>query len=375
MVIKIAKDTLHDEIKSIKESMLDEKLPKDLAKAYNRDDDYSRRSDHTHYNTTDYENADYEEITPERAIELRRQGAVGDIRAIIDGKLVTFRAYDGYCNRNVEVWGDKAYTTKTGKTIRNTRDMPFSHVMKIADKIYYTNELRTNISADKLKRRDTTDDYYFTGGADPDNYWRSSHYGDIVRVSGSQDTGKHLTGYNKKGREYKRYLDDAKEYRERLRNLQSQYDAGDISKNEYEARKTSLQRNYELAKNAAYASKPYKNTNSPLAVAYAQRNMNKYKALKTTVSQTLSAIQNQENKLNDLKANASNSDTYSYYRDKIAKLKSEMQSIQKQIEYYEKEISADSVNKDTQEAEAELSRLSDRYSDAVSELNALIKRN
>lgn len=373
MVIKIAKDTLHDEIKSIKESMLDEKLPKDLAKAYNRDDDYSRRSNHT-YNTTDYENADYEEITPERAIELRRQGAVGDIRAIIDGNLVTFRAYDGYCNRNVEVWGDKAYTTKTGKTIRNTRDMPFSHVMKIADKIYYTNELRTNISADKLKRRDTTDDYYFTGGSDPDNYWNSNHYGDIVRVSGSQDTGKHLKGYSKKGREYKSYLDDAKEYRERLRNLQSQYDAGDISRNEYEARKTSLQKNYDLAMNNAYRTKPDKNTNSPLAVAYAQRNMNKYRALKTTVAKTLSAIQTQEKKLNDLKTNASNSDTYSSYRDRIAKLKSEMQSIQKQIEYYEREISADSVNKDTQQAEAEFNRLSDRYSNAVSELNALIGR-
>lgn len=374
MVVKIAKDTLHDEIKSIKESKLDEKLPKDLARAYNRDDSYRRRSDRNG-DSVDYENADYEEITPEKAIELRRQGAVGDIRAIINGDLVTFRAYDGYCNRNVEVWGNKAYTTKTGKTINNTRDMPFSHVMKIADKIYYTNELRTHISDDKLKRRDKTDDYYFTGGADPDNYWSSSHYGDRVRVSGATDTGKHLTGYGRKGREYKGYLDDAKEYKERLRRLQAQYDAGDLSKNEYEARKTSLQRNYDLAMQSAYRTKPDRNTNSPLSVVYAQRNLNKYKALKATVNKTLSAIENQDKKLKDLKANASNSDKYSYYRDRIAKLKAEMQSIQKQIEYCEQEMSADSVNKDTQEAEIEFNRLSDRYSNAVAELNALMKRN
>ena len=373
MVVKIAKDTLHDEIKSIQESKLDEKLPKDLARAYNKDSSYKLRT--ARPDDIDYENADYEEITPEKAIELRRQGAVGDIRAIINGNLVTFRAYDGYCNRNVEVWGDKAYITKTGKTINNTRDMPFSHVMKIADKIYYTNELRTNISADKLKRREKTDDYYFTGGADPDSYWASSHYGDVVRVSGTTDTGRHLTGYGKKGREYKRYLDDANEYKERLRNLQAQYDAGDLSKNEYEARKTSLQRNYDLAMQSAYRTKPDKNTNSPLSVAYSQRNINKYKALKATVNKTLSAIADQDKKLKDLQSNASNSDKYSYYRDNIAKLKSEMQSIQRQIEYYERQMSADSVNKDTQEAEIEFNRLSDRYSNAVAELNALMKRS
>lgn len=49
---------------SYKESKLDEKLPKDLARAYDRDDSYRRRTRRLDNNTIDYENADYEEITP-----------------------------------------------------------------------------------------------------------------------------------------------------------------------------------------------------------------------------------------------------------------------------------------------------------------------
>lgn len=360
--------------RSIKCSKLEEKLPKDLAKAYNRSGYYSKRSEHSGRSTVDYENASYEEISPEEAIKLGKEHGINHIRAIIDGYLVAYNIW-GDQVASVTVDWDKRYIKKTGKEVTDTKYMPFKYIMQIADKIYYTTEDETEISDDKLKRRDRTDDYYFTGGADLDNYWSSSPYGDVVRATGAQDTGKHLKGYDKKGHNYNRYLDNAKEYKERLRKLQAQYDAGDISKNEYESTKNTLQGYYDSAMHAAYISKPDRNPNSPLEVAYIKRNLNKYKALKNTVKSALSKIENQEKKLKALKASGSNSSSYSYYRDEISKLKSQIESIQKEIEYYEKQISTSAVDKDIQEAEVELNRLSDKYSNAVAELNTLMKRN
>lgn len=367
-------DSIKDE-QGIKESLskLQEKLPADLAKAYDRNDLYKDRTSHYKYNDTDFEKAEYKEITPEEALELKKQGRITDIRAIVNGDLIRYNS-EGKSIADADVRWQQRYTTRTGNKVDNTRKMPFNYVMQIADKIYVTDEDSSKIDADKLKRHDTTDDYYFTGGSDPDNYWDSTHFGDTVRASGAEDTGRHLRGYDNKRYDYKNYLDDVKEYRERLRNLQSQYDAGDISRNEYEARKTSLQKIYDLAMQNAYRTKPNKNTNSPLTVAYNKRNLNKYKALKYTIQQSLKDIDKENNKLQNLKTSSADSPEYKYERDQLAKLRAQLKSIQREIEYYEGKLSDDSIAKDTSATEAELDRLTKRQADAQKQLDDLLKR-
>lgn len=350
---------------------LEEKLPADLARAYNRDDIYKNRS--AYLGDTDYEKAEYKEITPEEAIELKKQGRIADIRAIVNGDLVRYNS-DGKSIANTEVRWDDRYTTRTGTAVDNTRKMPFNYIMQIADKIYVTDEATSKIDTDKLKRRDEIGDYSFTGGANPDSYWGSSQYGDIVKATGAENTGRHLVGYNTKGYKYKKYLDYAKEYKQRLAKLQAQYDAGDISRNEYEARKTSLQRNYDDYMQDAYANKPTRNPNSPLTVAYSQRNLNKYKALKYTIQQSLQDIERENNKLQNLKTNSVNSSQYEYERNKLAKLRDQLKSIQSEIEYFENKLSDDSIAKDTKETEAELDRLTKRQADAQKQLDDLLKR-
>lgn len=352
---------------------LEEKLPSDLAKAYDRNNLYKNRSGRYSFNDTDYEKAEYREITPEEAAELRKQGRIADIRAIVNGDLVRYDS-EGRPIANTEVKWDDRYTTKTGTQVDNTRKMPFNYIMQIADKIYVTDEATSKIGDDKLKRRDEIDDYYFVGGTNPDSYWGSAHFGDTVKATGAEDTGRHLTGYDKKGYEYKRYLDYAKEYKERLGKLQAQYDAGDISRNEYEARKTSLQREYDDYMQDAYREKPTRNPNSPLTVAYNKRNLNKYKALKYTVQQSLKDIDKENNKLQDLKTSNADSSEYKYERDQLAKLRAQLKSIQSEIEYYEGKLSDDSIAKDTKATEAELDRLTKRQADAQKQLDDLLKR-
>lgn len=352
---------------------LQEKLPADLAKVYDRNDLYKDRTSHYKYNDTDFEKAEYKEITPEEALELKKQGRITDIRAIVNGALIRYNS-EGKSIADTDVRWEQRYTTRTGNKVDNTRKMPFNYVMQIADKIYVTDEDSSKIDADKLKRRDETSDYSFVGGSNPDSYWDSTYFGDTVRASGAEDTGRHLRGYDNKRYDYKNYLDDVKEYRERLRNLQSQYDAGDISRNEYEARKTSLQKIYDLAMQNAYRTKPDKNTNSPLAVAYNKRNLNKYKALKYTIQQSLKDIEEESNKLQSLKASSADSPEYKYERDQLAKLRAQLKSIQDEIEYYEGKLSDDSIAKDTRTTEVELDRLTKRQADAQKQLDNLLKR-
>ena len=174
--------------------------------------------------------------------------------------------------------------------------------------------------------------------------------------------------------EYKKYLDDAKEYKEKLRKIQSQYDAGEISRNEYESTKTTLQGFYDKYMRYAYGIKPTRNPNSSLETAYSKRNLNKYKALKYTVQQSLKDIEKENNKLQSLKASNADAPQYGYERNKLAMLKAQLKSIQDEIEYYEGKLSDDSVAKDIKTAEAEFDRLTKRQADAQKQLDDLLKR-
>ena len=354
---------------------LKEKLPLDLAKAYNRSSRYAARTTPYLYKF-DYENANYEEITPERAIQLRKLGRIQDLRFIIDSHLVMYDEY-GKCIESTEVsqWtkDSKAYTTRTGNVITDTRYMPFNYVCKIADKIYVTDEFDTKIDPKKATRRETTSDYMFQGGSDENNYWGNRHYGSEPRATGAFDTGRHKDSYSSSFL-YKSYLRSANRWKEKLNKLEQAYKAGDISNNDYNSIKADYEHHYRDDMNDAYRTKPTRSIDE-LETAYLQRNINKYKALKQTLKTTSDDIESEINRLDDLSSKASNASQYYSTQSKLERLRAELKRLQQEIAEYEARLSDEQINKDIDASRTELSRLNRRHAEAQNELNKLLRKD
>lgn len=136
------------------EELIDENIPRDLAKAYKNSAAYdsqrnqeSRHSEiknsHTYRRFTyyDYGKSSYESITPEAAIQLVKDNKynIQKLRIIYDGDLVEYEVRDNgsiyaiYGNSSDDVVID-------GKTYKNIRYAPWRKVLQNADKIYITDE-------------------------------------------------------------------------------------------------------------------------------------------------------------------------------------------------------------------------------------------
>ena len=136
----------------------EEPILSDLAKAYKSS--YHRPGD------VDLQNSEYTEITPEEAIQIVRKGDPSSLRLIIEGQLILIDGKygsqdDKYRNRYVH-W-DHHYFTKSGNRVTDTARFPIPHLVKIADKIYKTNENQTpkdpNLMAQRSGNRHSDYDY------------------------------------------------------------------------------------------------------------------------------------------------------------------------------------------------------------------------
>ena len=141
---------------------LEEALPKDLSLAYknahsvgadrsrrgqrqDKERGYGRINQGKVTNAEyDFFNSDYREITPEEAIQLRKEGKVQNIRAIFDGQLVTFdekgRQTSGTYSADRNGSLDDKWKSPNGNYIDRTNALSFNNVIQRADKIYYTEE-------------------------------------------------------------------------------------------------------------------------------------------------------------------------------------------------------------------------------------------
>ena len=136
----------------------EEPIPSDLAKVYKSS--YHRPGD------VDLQNSEYTEITPEEAIQIVRKGDPSSLRLIIEGQLILIDGKYGSQNdkyRNRYVRRDHQYFTKTGNRVTDTARFPIPHLVKIADKIYKTNENQTpkdpNLMAQRSENRHSDYDY------------------------------------------------------------------------------------------------------------------------------------------------------------------------------------------------------------------------
>ena len=136
----------------LNEEVLDENIPFDLAKAY-KEVKYAKRGGYGSKNflqnevpQSDLYNAEYREVTPEEALEISKTKPES-LRLLIKDhrgnlKLVT----KGEKNKGSILYRidwlpkEKRYEKRTGETVEDTAKIPFSYLITIADKIYYTND-------------------------------------------------------------------------------------------------------------------------------------------------------------------------------------------------------------------------------------------
>jgi len=148
------------------EKIIDEALPKDLAKAYKRSDILTPReggdsqTDSFGYKginrgrsggrLTDFSGSDYKQITPEEAIKRYKEGTSRNLYAILGGKLVNaywidkdgskIRQYDYKAERDYET-GAEPFQKENGKIGRNSTDLTPKEIYNNADIIYEVNEV------------------------------------------------------------------------------------------------------------------------------------------------------------------------------------------------------------------------------------------
>lgn len=339
----------------ITEEILDEKLPKDLAKVYNRsnwgDDLNDRRT-----GRYDYENADYTELTADEAIAYRKEKKdISQLRFIIDGELFTYLS-DGTPQHSLHVYRDKTYTNRNGGRVSDVRKMPFNYVCKIADKIYWTNE------KEKLKDEDQ---------------WNERRTNRQLGVT--TDDGKH-TGKSWDEQQLaseKRYLDD---YKARLAKLEAAWEEGTITRLDYEKRKENLLRyikdtEKEIAKYVnrvkdSKAQKRYQYTQDVL-----QKNLKRFKELKREIGHKKYSLNYAETKLADIKEKGSDSNEYSFYSKQLADYRRKLAEAQRMVAYYENKLSQDQINIDIEEAEGKVNDLMSSIEDMEKELSKLLKKD
>lgn len=129
-------DDVIDESGVLTEEVLDEKIPKDLAKAY-KNARYQGRSG----GMTDLENATYREVSPEEGYKLYKEDP-RQVRLLLGNVLVDFRDDGRPSPEHRDQYVDSAhqFVNRNGKVVRDTMYIPPKYMFTVADKIYVTNE-------------------------------------------------------------------------------------------------------------------------------------------------------------------------------------------------------------------------------------------
>ena len=181
-------------MKLLKEDKLEEKIPRDLAKA-NYIKRPSRRN--TDEKQVDYENSTYETLDPATAFKMWHDGDYSNILVLVkdtydQNHLVKFRD-KGKVDVDYNFDIKKPFTNRNGAPVSDIKRMNIKHLFDVAEKIYLKNEVPYN--KDKLDKNIRLNDY-----SDELRNTKQRYYGDnklvtIGDFSGDKwfipDTGAH----------------------------------------------------------------------------------------------------------------------------------------------------------------------------------------
>ena len=365
--------TLPTEESLLETFKLEERIPKDLAKAY-RTADFNYISSPNRFNIKhltnpadiedsnyggmyiDYEAANYVEVTPAEALQLRKEGKAGQLRLVMkNGELVTFDSY-GKPDKNNWTnlsWRD-AYTRSSGKEIVDTRYIPVPHLLKVAKKIYLTDETSHPIDQDKLNRR-----------LDP-----------TYRHIGKEGHMKTRDDYEW-GKSHLKYVDKSIAA---IKDLKQRYADGDISRNDYERQLKSLQ--HSVDSDFAYAHKymgAYRDKKAGDRYTHSkdhiQKRIQDFKRLKQEAEDVKYRVSRMEKQIADTKEKGGDASNYSWERSRIDKIKSEIERLQRELQYYTGRISDTRVQADLDELEKNYEKQSNYLADINKQLDVIMRRS
>lgn len=348
--------------------VLTEKIPKDLAKAYHKANHWSyahRNSDFA--NKVDLENSTYTEISPEEALELKKEGKLDTVRALVNGHLVTYYN-DGQSEYFTELPRGKKYTTRTGRDEYNSKYVPLKHVLSVADKIYVADEV-TN--PEKMATRLNLDD----NGRTPDDVY------DSTRTFDSERTANKALGKDKPYSSFDKYDTDRLErYKANLADLEKRWEDGDITRREYEQNKeryaqwideleTKKRRENSFIKDRRAAARNY---SSDISATSAIRT---YKRLKSEIKSAKASADRYQAKINDVKASGSKSSEFEYASKQVSELRFKLREIQSRLAYYEKLLSDAEDGTKAAEYEREMQKHLDTLTTAQRDLAKLLRKS
>ena len=345
---------------------LNEKIPKDLAKAY-KDSDYhaysTRNSDYK--GKTDFEASEYIEITPEQALEYKAQGNLPKLRILKDGQVLIYYS-DGKPNTNyrIDLKSADAYERKTGKKIYDSRYVPLKHILSIADKIYVADEVA--LDDDKWEKRVGNDSAYVTG--------LDSEREANLKLGKSRD----IIGWSRDFQDYDvRYYERAKQA---LATVEQEWADGTISRVEYEKQKARYEEEimkYEkkMRSDRAKEQNARANARNYSSNVAATEHVRTYKDLRSKIQDTQRSINRASAKAHELTVNGSNSEEYDYYKKQISKLRADYYAIKSRLDYYEELLAKADDGRAAKQAEDEMQKDMNKLADLQSQMDALFKRN
>lgn len=332
-----------EEIIMLEESKsLTEKIPSDLAKAYRQSAEY-RRGEGALYipdlgdreGDLDFENTDYIEITPEEAEDYRKKGEVDKLRVIYWGDAYTVDPRSFKLKPSAGIKPEDEYITRTGRHINNSNHVPFSHMMEIADKIYYTNE-------GDIKRTKRNSDEWDSGAHSFERFEKSTL------------------------KDWEEYLD---EYEKRLQKLEDSWEEGDISRKEYEIKKEKLLDKVKYWRKKAdnqrfYIRNQARKKQDEYITKLIRKAVDNFHYLKGRLKSLEREAQWRGQEVDDAKSGNS------YYQRKVKELKARIQVLQNELANYERWAGGPEI----EEAENKLSKTLKEIEETKKQVDDLLKR-
>ena len=358
------------------ENLISEKIPKDLVKAYKDAEEHDYiNADSDYYNKIDLENSEYTEISPEEAMEIKKSGNLHDLDILVNGKLVKYYN-DGRPEYSVYVDHKSRYVNRNGKSVYETKYMPFKYVLTIADKIYKVN--RVAVGEDKLKSRGVGKDDTILDPIVDRGYWNNVTDPGFKGSYGSQRSANAQLGKLRPGPALDTWDENSlQRAKDRLANIEAQYAAGDMSKNDYERQKADYENTIKTLtdkKNRANwnLKNDRANARNYTSNADATRAIRKLKMLKTELSRTSSDLQRAESKYNDISDEGSDSHEFEYQRKRASELRHKISILQSQLSKIEAELQAADDGTKAQEAKADVDNLTSELSSIKDQLKDLL---
>ena len=332
-----------EEIIELEESKsLNEKIPPDLAKAYRQSAGY-RRGEGALYipdlgdrrGELDFENTDYIEITPEEAEEYRRKGEADKLRVIYWGSAYMVDPRSFKLRPSTGIKPEDEYITRTGRHINNSNYVPFSHMMEIADKIYYTNE-------GDIKRTKRNSDEWDSGAHSFERFEKSTL------------------------KDWEKYLD---EYEKRLQELEDMWEEGDISRKEYEIKKEKLLNKVKYWRKKAdnqrfYIRNQARKKQDEYITKLIRKAVDSFYDLKNKLKRLERESQWRAQEVDNAKSGTS------YYQYHVKQIKDKIKRLQDDLAYYEERAGAPEI----EEAENKLSLTLKEIEETKKQLDDLLKR-